>query len=202
MTIKEYLKQNFFIDAYLKSKQIARWKKNGHNIPVPHAIKQLAILYYAMANKLEILVETGTYLGDMIWAQKDYFEKIYSIELSEQLFNKAKKRFKNKNQVKLIQGDSSEKINQILNEIQSPVLLWLDGHYSGGITAKGDKACPIYAELNQIFNSPFSHLILIDDARLFTGKDDYPTLEELKTFVYKNSDYNMKVENDIILLSK
>jgi hypothetical protein len=202
MKIKEYLKQNFFIDAYLKSKRIARWKKNGYNIPVPHDIKQLAILYYAMAYKLEILVETGTYLGDMIWAQKDYFRKIYSIELSEQLFIKAKKRFKNKSQVKLIQGDSSEKINQILNEIQSPALLWLDGHYSGGITAKGNKACPIYAELNQIFNSPFSHLVLIDDARLFTGENDYPKLEELKTFVYSNSDYNMKVENDIILLSK
>jgi len=152
--------------------------------------------------KINVLVETGTYLGDMVWAQKDYFQKIYSIELSEELFHKAKKRFSNNNNVELIQGDSSEKINEIVSKITEPVLFWLDGHYSGGITAKGKTICPIYGELAHVFNSPYSHVILIDDARLFTGKDDYPTQHDLGNFVSANSAYKMKVENDIIILSK
>jgi len=202
MNIKSQLKQNYFIDAYLKRKHIINWKKNNHPVPVPHDIKQLAILYHAAASKINILVETGTYLGDMVWAQKDYFQKIYSIELSEELFLKAKKRFKNKINVELIQGDSSEKISEILNKINMPVLFWLDGHYSGGITAKGNKVCPLYDELTHIFNNHFSHTILIDDARLFVGKDDYPTLDELRIFVNQNSTYSMKIENDIIILSE
>ncbi len=201
MKIKEYLKQNFFINAYLKRRHIVSWEKNNYPVPAPHAIKQLSILYHALVYKINVLVETGTYLGDMVWAQKDYFQKIYSIELSEELFQKAKRRFRNKGNVELIQGDSSEKISEILSKIMSPVLFWLDGHYSGGITAKGAKVCPIYGELEHVFKSSYSHVILIDDARLFTGNDDYPTLNELSGFVSDNSTYKMKVENDIIILS-
>jgi hypothetical protein len=202
MSVKDILRKNFFVDALLKRRRIGRWIRQGNSIPVPHDIKQLTILYHATAHKLGTLVETGTYLGDMVWAQRNYFKKIYSIELSEELYKRAVERFRNQPNVELVQGDSSEKISLILSKIDAPVLFWLDGHYSGGITAKGEKVCPIYAELTHVFNSPYSHLILIDDARLFTGKDDYPTQEELRQFVSNNSSYNLKVENDIIILSK
>jgi len=55
-------------------------------------------------------------------------------------------------------------------------------------------------ELRRIFNHEIkNHVILIDDARFFIGKDNYPTLQELKEFVLKNypkSTFN--VEDDII----
>ena len=54
-----------------------------------------------------------------------------------------------------------------------------------GDTAKGSKFCPIYEELNAIFTSIDKHCLLIDDARLFNGADDYPTLDELKGFILK-----------------
>jgi hypothetical protein len=202
MSIKESLRQTFFINAYLKRKRIVSWMKNGYPIPVPHDIKQITLHYYAITHQLDTLVETGTYLGDMVWAQKDYFKKIYSIELSEKLFLKARKRFSGDKHIRIIQGDSSEEIGKVVNEISAPALFWLDGHYSGGVTARGEKICPIYAELEHIFSSPFAHVILVDDARLFTGKDDYPVLEELRRFISDNSDYRMNVENDIIFLCK
>lgn len=43
------------------------------------------------------------------------------------------------------------------------------------------------------------HVILMDDARCLIGKDNYPTLQELKEFTLKNwpkSTFN--VEDDII----
>jgi hypothetical protein len=81
-------------------------------------------------------------------------------------------------------------------------LFWLDGHYSGGATARGHKDCPVLEELDAIFNSPFEHVIYIDDARLFTGKDDYPTLEALKAYVHdRKPGYTMDVVNDCIRLT-
>ena len=200
--MKQYLRQSFFINAYLKRKRIDSWKKSDYPLPIPHDIKQIAIQYYAITYKLDTFVETGTYLGDMVWAQKDFFSKLYSIELSRELFLKAKKRFRKVNRVTILQGDSSEELAKVLKEINSPALFWLDGHYSGGITAKGTKICPIYAELNHIFKNPYAHVILIDDARLFKGEDDYPDLQSLRNFIADNSTYGMKIENDIIILCK
>ena len=74
--------------------QLAEWEKNGKPLPPPHIVKQMAIEEYRKKFHAEILVETGTYLGDMVEAQRNRFKKIYSIELSERLFKKAKKRFK------------------------------------------------------------------------------------------------------------
>jgi len=76
----------------------------------------------------------------------------------------------------------------------------LDGHYSVGITAKGDKECPIFEELNAIFKiGMLNHIILIDDARCFNGSSDFPTIEKLTKFVKGiNEKYQVKIENDII----
>ena len=82
-----------------------------------------------------------------------------------------------------MQGDSGNVLNQLVPELNSAALFWLDGHYSGGQTAKGEKECPIYEELKSILASSLEHIVLIDDARLFIGQHDYPTIEELKDFV-------------------
>jgi hypothetical protein len=200
MSIKQSIKEIPFVEEYLKKRRVAGWIRNGHP-PGFHYLKQMTVLYYAVTYRVDVLVETGTFKGDMIWAQKDYFKKIYSIELSEPLYEQAKKRFRNNNHVHLLQGDSADKLKVVVDQLTSPALFWLDGHYSGDITSKGDKDCPVLSELSYIFNSPYHHVMLIDDARLFVGKNDYPTLEELRTFVNQHGKYNMKVENDIIILS-
>ena len=44
-----------------------------------------------------------------------------------------------------------------------------------------------------------NHVILIDDARLFNGTDDYPTLEELEALVHSfRPDYQVYVRHDAI----
>lgn len=52
------------------------------------------ILSYQKISKNEVFIETGTYLGDMVWAMKDVFKQIYSIKLSDDLYKKAVKKFK------------------------------------------------------------------------------------------------------------
>ena len=88
--------------------QLNKWNKNGCPVPPPHIVKQMTIQEYQDKYQYKILVETGTYLGDMVEAQKKRFRKIYSIELGIDLFDKATKRFKNDKNVTIVQGDSGK----------------------------------------------------------------------------------------------
>ena len=181
--------------------QLDEWEKSGRPSPPPHIVKQMAIEEYQKKFNTKILVETGTYLGDMVEAQRDHFEKIYSVELSKKLFQRAVKRFKSYSNINILNGDSGIVLNKILLDISTPALFWLDGHYSEGITAKGVKECPAIEELEAILKSDLPHIILIDDARLFNGTHDYPTLDEIKQLYEKSSrHYSLTVKNDIIRL--
>ncbi|HPM02958.1 MAG TPA: hypothetical protein PK816_12460 [Candidatus Cloacimonadota bacterium] len=180
--------------------QIYEWVKSGCPVPPPHLVKQGTISDYQQKYGYTILIETGTYMGDMVEAQKRRFKKIISIELGADLFENAKKRFRNDRNVLIVKGDSGKVLPKILLDIDSPAIFWLDGHYSAGVTSKGDKECPIFEELDSIFNSKeFNHILLIDDARCFIGEGDYPTIDQLTEYVRsKNENYKVEVKNDII----
>lgn len=178
--------------------QLAEWEKNEQPLPPPHIVKQMAIDEYRKKFQLEMLVETGTYLGEMVEAQRKNFKKIYSIELSEKLFTRAKKRFRDFPHITILQGDSGDVLNKLIGEIDRPALFWLDGHYSGGITAHGNKECPVPEELNAILKSKIDHVILIDDARLFNGTHDYPTIDEIKKMLNETGNYLIDINSDII----
>ena len=122
--------------------------------------------------------------------------------LSNFYFQKCKKRFKSYSNVILINGDSGLEIKNQIKSIESPTLFWLDGHYSGGITGKGALETPISLELDSILNSDITgHVILIDDARCFTGFDDYPILETFLDKIRKNQKYDIEISSDIIRLT-
>ncbi len=186
----------------LKNKIVDEWEKNGKTIPPPHAVKQEVINSFRQKYSIKILIETGTFQGEMVFAQRNNFDKIYSVELSRDLFQTAKKRLKAYTNIKLIEGDSGEILNNLIKEINQPALFWLDGHYSGFETAKGKIETPVMQELEIILSSSLKHIILIDDARLFNGENDYPRIDDLKKFIIqKKNDYNFIVENDIIGIS-
>lgn len=180
--------------------RLKEWNRRGRPVPPPHIVKQMIIAEYREKYGYEILVETGTYMGDMVEAQKKRFREIYSIELGLDLFNKAVERFGGDNNVKIVQGDSGKVLPGILATVKEPAIFWLDGHYSAGITAKGDKNCPIFEELDAILdNRELDHVVLIDDARYFIGKGDYPTIDDLTSYVKSRNDkYRVVVECDTI----
>jgi hypothetical protein len=178
---------------------VDRWEKAGRPNPPPHIIKQQIIRDYCQRYQTTILVETGTFVGNMIEAQKGNFKTVYSIELDHDLHQAARKRFSSEPHIHPLQGDSGESLKALMPQIHATALFWLDGHYSGGFTARGNKDCPIYGELEAIFSSPHPHVILIDDARCFDGTHDYPTLDELKGFIVRvRPNYQVSVETDII----
>ena len=185
---------------FRRNQILQQWERAGRPMPPPHQVKQLAIENFASKYGCKILVETGTYLGDMMQAQKGNFEKLYSIELSRELWERAVNRFRKDPNVEIVNGDSGKVLFSLVPTFQQPVLFWLDGHYSGGITAKGETDCPVYLELDAIFtHGAPRHVILIDDARLFNGTNDYPTMIQLEEWLNrKNSNYQLEVKDDLI----
>ena len=112
-------------------------------------------------------IETGTHMGDSIFAMEPYFKSLHTIELDYNYYNYTKNRYGG-NKIQFILGDSSTVFNTLLPSIETDSIFFLDGHWSGGNTAKGNKDCPLIEEIISI-NSNFKHngIIIIDDYRLF-----------------------------------
>jgi len=205
--VKNILKKTPLYDYYRaastasrQKKELSEWLKSGRGVPVPHLVKQQTIKKYAQDYNIGILVETGTFFGDMIAAMLDSFEKIYSIELSEDLHARAKRRFRSSKKVELICGDSGKEIRRVIAKLDKPAIFWLDGHYSGGITAKGEKDTPVIEEIEHILEAPEKgHVVIIDDARCFGEDPVYPTVKELEEMVRnKRDDLELTVADDSI----
>lgn len=179
---------------------IASWSLRGKPAPPPHAVKQRAIKHYQKKNGVQVLVETGTYLGEMVEALRPHFREIYSVELSDQLHARARKLFAAYSHIHLIHGDSSDMLPEILAAISEPCLFWLDGHFSGGCTAQGSLDYPVLKELEHIRRHGIKdHVILIDDARLFLGTPSAPSKEQItKSLREINHEYRIEEKDDII----
>ncbi len=190
-------------DAYRERRakeSIEAWQAAGRPTPPPHAVKVAVVREYAAHHGCTSLIETGTYRGDMIAAALDRFERVHSIELAAHLHEAAKRRFADERGVVVHHGDSGEILGSVLATVTGPCLLWLDGHWSGGVTAQGEQPTPILRELDHVFSAEgLLPVVLIDDARCFGGEPDYPSLESLRERVHEaRPDWVFEVEDDII----
>ena len=181
-----------------ETKEVKKWIKSGRPAPPPHIIKQRCLLEFASRYNLDVLVETGTYLGDMVEAMKYRFKKVYSIELSKDLYEQARQRLSGEANIILLHGDSGIELEKVIPLLDGPALFWLDGHFSRGITAQGSKDTPVFEELNFILGDEQNkHVIIIDDARSFGVDPEYPSIEEVSSFIRSLSpNAKISVEND------
>lgn len=178
----------------------ARWEKAGRPIPPPYAVKRSAILELAGSYGCHVMVETGTFMGDTMYALRNDFRVLISIELDPGLHARAQRLLRRYPQLRFVLGDSSQQLPEVILGIDEPVVFWLDGHYSGPGTARGSLDSPIWKEIDAIFAHQIrGHVVLIDDARDFIGAGGYPTIQELRHWVaQRRPDWVFKVEHDII----
>ena len=206
-TLKDQLKSSFILyGAYLFVRDrfwVWNWTRSGGLPPPPPLVKQRCVVAHQHTFGPEIMIETGTFRGEMVRAVRGVFREIYSIELSEELYRRAVDVFAAFPHINLLRGDSSDMLRTILARIDQPCLFWLDAHYSGAGTGLGDRETPILAELECITrHSCRHHVILIDDARLFDGAHAYPSLAQLTALVHGfRPEWSVTVMDDIIRIT-
>ena len=182
-------------------KKFQKWKKEGISGPMPSYGKQQVVLEYLKEYAPDVFIETGTYKGRMVYAVMPYIRPIYSIELDRTHFENATRRFGRYPDIQIIHGQSGEILPKLLKNINAPCLFWLDAHYSGGSTARGDLETPIMQEIEAIIQHSYAqkHILLIDDARCFIGKNDYPSIKAVQDLIFASCpNWVFEVRNDII----
>ncbi|MEN9728212.1 MAG: hypothetical protein RL434_2578 [Pseudomonadota bacterium] len=153
-------------------------------------------------------VETGTYQGQTARWAADHFDCVHTIERSQTLHAAAAQALADRPNVQAHHGDSRIVLPEVVKGLQSePALFYLDGHWSGGVTAgKGDE-CPLLEEL-RLLRDRSGDIILIDDARLFLstpgGRLDpaqWPTMVEIvHALPGGGADVFMQIVDDVIFV--
>jgi len=156
------------------------WKLRGEPVRSPHLVKQRTVREYAERFRLRVLVETGTYYGEMVAATKYRFAAIYSVEYDHALAARAQAKFARHAHIHIVEGDSQKAIPEIIHSLNQPALFWLDAGYYGWAGLQGDKQ-RLTSELDAILSDQrYQHVILMDDARGLNGQNGAPTVAQLK----------------------
>lgn len=123
-----------------------------------------------------IMVETGSCFGATISAALELgYKEVRSVELHPDWYQECLKKFAANPKVKLFQGRSSDKLAEMITDVNESVVFWLDAHPAGPQTAGhrelmlGDSSFTmtsiILAKLAVIEQHAVrEHTILIDDA--------------------------------------
>lgn len=138
---------------------------------------------------LTAFLETGTHIGETSEVASRHFQKVFTVELSKDVFDVARLRLRGLNNVISTTGSSPEFIRKTLADNPNErFMFWLDAHWCGG--PKVGHECPLMFELQEIAPTHSSHVILIDDARLFTSPpppphdpSEWPSFDDITTLV-------------------
>ena len=178
------------------------WKLRGQPVRSPHLVKQRTVREYADRFGLRVLVETGTYYGEMVAAMKDRFAAIYSVEYDHALAARAQAKFARSPHVHILEGDSQKAIPEIIRSLNQSALFWLDAGYYGWAGLQGDKQ-RLTSELDAILRDQrYPHVILMDDARGLNGLNGAPTVAQLKDRI--EADFpgrSVEVKHDILRIT-
>jgi Ribosomal RNA adenine dimethylase len=181
------------------------YKIIAFNFQVPHSYTKFRAIKAAKTRvNATTFIETGTYLGVTTKRCAPHFEKVYTIELDTTLAEQATKFLCNNKNVKVFQGDVLTQLPEILSQDVDNVLVFLDAHFSGGVTACGNLPEPAIEELMILskFRDKISGII-IDDFRLFGTEQGFPS----KSSVFHAIEelfpgFSLKVALDQILILK
>jgi len=152
-------------------------------------------------SKTQVYVETGTYLGYGIQRVLNSYDYIHSIELSEKWYAHNVNQFKDNKNVIMHLGDSKKILPSLLDDINEPLTIYLDAHYSGEYTAKGEEETPLLHELEILKHRVHDDIIIIDDCRTL-GKKGIGGRENDSMYPLTEYDWTDITEEKIINLMK
>ncbi len=132
-----------------------------------------------------VFVESGTYLGGTVAFFAPRAERVISVEVDRALYERAAQRFARTPNVQIVFGDALDEIPEIVAGLDAPPLIWLDGHFSDGITSQGAEEEPAGTILQRLGERgvPAGTTIVIDDIRLFGTDPGFPPLADVVTML-------------------
>ncbi len=152
---------------------------------------------------INILVETGTFGGDVPWFECHLFKEVHTIEIDKNLYEKAKMRLKNKSNIFCWYGDSAEILSEVLRRIKKRCVFFLDAHWSGDSSVnwkesswKGYGIDTGYRGNKTIAPSPESQNPLKDEIESIAKLHPYPSVIIIDDWLNINTkDRSFKGEN-------
>lgn len=180
-------------------RRVSNWVDAGCPSPAPNAVKFRVVRHHVTAYKTPVFIETGTYLGSMTDFIARSGVECHTIEIVPAIHERARQILGRHQNVTLHLGDSGVVLPALLRTLDRPATFWLDGHYSGSFTGRSEVDSPVSAEVDAILSHHVTgHVILIDDAREFTGRSGYPPLSQLMAHFEQHPAYRAEVSTDII----
>lgn len=141
------------------------------------------------------IIETGTHRGAGAEMWSKIFKKVYTIELSDDLYRYCCDSYNLPN-VSFLHGASTKVLPDVIKQINTPYVLFLDAHGSGGDTtfdySVGRWGSPVLQELDCVKeNKPT--WILIDDLSDFDNIQTYPKRNEIINKVSQLGNYSSEI---------
>jgi hypothetical protein len=189
---------SLIMDNLLGARKLFSWyTKSKCAPPALHFVKQAVLLRHG--TKDCAWIETGTHIGLTTKLLSSRYREVHTIEPSEKLITVAKKNVGNASNVIFYHGSSEEYLKIALSSVAGDVCMWLDGHYSGEGTFKGDLESPIIFELGLIeeyLHRFKSAVVMIDDIRCsHLDPQNYPSLDFYVRWANRNN-LNWIIEHD------
>ncbi len=154
---------------------------NGAPANLHSLMKYRVIRTLAKRVGADCLIETGTFRGVMTARCARVFATVLTVELDAKLAAQAKASLARYRNVTVYQGDAVALLPQMLaHPGAGRCVIFLDAHYSGGDTARGEIPEPAIAELDILAQRRDRIAgIVIDDFRCFGVEEGFPTKAQL-----------------------
>ncbi|MEO6682253.1 MAG: class I SAM-dependent methyltransferase [Ginsengibacter sp.] len=152
---------------------------------VSFSLPKEIVLEFKNEAKFQNFIETGTYKGGSSYWAARHFDNVYTIEIDPEISKATASRPECPENIEFLVGNSKDVLPELVENIHSPSLFWLDGHWCNISEVGKDMECPLIDEIKALKNFQ-SSVILIDDARAFLGPlppphDDsqWPRIDEI-----------------------
>jgi SAM-dependent methyltransferase len=177
-----------------------RWKFSGEDSQTLSPVaKRRQILDVLRSRGLRTVVETGTFLGDTTHFLASRGYRVVTIEVDQRLADLARARFAGSVKVQTVEGDSGALMPGLIAKLDQAALFYLDGHYSGSGTGRGEHETPVVKEVEAILAGAHDgSFVIIDDARCFGALPDFPPLPEFLTRLKSRGVDHVVVSDDNI----
>jgi len=179
----------------------------GVPINLRSMMKYLVIRSLARRVGADCLIETGTFLGVTTARCARVFDSVLTVELDARLAARAAERLAKYSNVKVYHGDAVALLPDMLRQCRpGKAIVFLDAHFSGGNTARGDLPEPALAEL-AILGRHAERIggVVIDDFRSFGVEHGFPTKADLLAAVERSfpyAEFSVKAHCDQIVIAR